>query len=101
MPPFGSSAVGGTGDTELVQPPTDSISSIAFSPTAQILAVASWSNEVRFYEVSPLGQSQAKALHSAHQGPVLDVCWTPVRFSLLFFGRHFSYLLLVVGPAGC
>jgi mRNA export factor len=33
-------------DIELVQPPTDSISKIAFSPTSDILAVASWDNGV-------------------------------------------------------
>jgi mRNA export factor len=34
-------------DMELVQPPTDSISKIAFSPTQDVLAVASWDNNVR------------------------------------------------------
>lgn len=34
-------------DVELVAPPTDSVSRVAFSPTADILAVASWNNEAR------------------------------------------------------
>ena len=33
-------------DIELVQPPTESISKIAFSPTQDILAVGSWDNNV-------------------------------------------------------
>lgn len=35
-------------DIEVSDPPADSISRISFSPTADILAVASWNNEVRF-----------------------------------------------------
>lgn len=34
-------------DIELVQPPSDSVSKIEFSPTQDILAVASWDNNVR------------------------------------------------------
>ena len=34
-------------DIEVADPPTDSISSIAFSPTADYLAVGSWDNNVR------------------------------------------------------
>lgn len=34
-------------DTDLVSPPTDSVSALSFSPTADILAVASWDNAVR------------------------------------------------------
>jgi len=33
-------------DIELVQPPTESVSKIAFSPTQDILAVGSWDNNV-------------------------------------------------------
>ncbi|QRW03634.1 poly(A)+ RNA export protein [Ceratobasidium sp. AG-Ba] len=61
-------------DTELVEPPTDSISCLDFSPTADYLAVGSWNNEVRLYEIGAQGQSQGKAIFS-HEGPVLSVCW--------------------------
>jgi len=61
-------------DMELADPPSDSISSIAFSPQADFLAVASWSNEVRMYEVGANGQSQGKAAYQ-HEGPALSVCW--------------------------
>lgn len=33
-------------DTEIVSPPTDSISAVSFSPTADILGVTSWDNAV-------------------------------------------------------
>jgi mRNA export factor len=68
-------------DVEVPNLPTDSISAIAFSPTADILAVASWSNEVRLYEVNAQGQAVGKAAYS-HEGPVLDVCWSKVRCAL-------------------
>ncbi|GJE94513.1 WD40-repeat-containing domain protein [Phanerochaete sordida] len=61
-------------DIEVSDPPTDSISSLSFSPQADYLAVGSWNNEVRIYEVGANGQTQGKAMYG-HQGPVLDVCW--------------------------
>lgn len=51
---FGSSTSGTLGsnapaekDIEVADPPTDSISSLAFSPSADYLAVGSWDNNVR------------------------------------------------------
>jgi len=62
-------------DVEVADPPTDSISSLAFSPQADYLAVGSWDNNVRIYEVGSNGQTQGKAMY-AHQAPVLSVCWS-------------------------
>ncbi|KAI0261482.1 WD40 repeat-like protein [Gloeopeniophorella convolvens] len=61
-------------DVEVADPPPDSISSLAFCPVADFLAVGSWDNNVRIYEVGASGQTQGKAMYS-HQGPVLSVCW--------------------------
>ncbi|KAH0833290.1 WD40-repeat-containing domain protein [Lanmaoa asiatica] len=54
-------------DIEVPEPPSDSISSLAFSSAADYLAV-------RLYEVGAGGQTQGKAMYG-HQGPVLTVCW--------------------------
>jgi len=62
-------------DVELADPPADSVSAMSFCPTADYLAVASWDNNVRIYEISTTGQSQGKAMYS-HEAPVLDVCWS-------------------------
>ncbi|KAJ6577280.1 Poly(A)+ RNA export protein [Mycena capillaripes] len=61
-------------DIEMGDPPTDSISSLSFSSQADYLAVGSWDNSVRIYEVGAGGQSQGKAMYQ-HEGPVLSVCW--------------------------
>ncbi|KAF5366977.1 hypothetical protein D9758_003962 [Tetrapyrgos nigripes] len=61
----------GEKDIEMPDPPTDSISSMSFSPQADYLAVGSWDNSVRIYEVGAGGQSQGKAMYQ-HQGPVLS-----------------------------
>jgi len=61
-------------DIEVSDPPSDSISSISFSSAADYMAVGSWDNNVRIYEVGANGQTQGKAMYS-HQGPVLSVCW--------------------------
>ncbi|KAL0567659.1 RNA export factor gle2 [Marasmius crinis-equi] len=58
-------------DIEMSDPPTDSISSMSFSPQADYLAVGSWDNSVRIYEIGAGGQSQGKAMYQ-HQGPVLS-----------------------------
>ncbi|KAJ7911494.1 WD40-repeat-containing domain protein [Mycena leptocephala] len=62
-------------DVEIADPPGDSISSLAFSKQADFLAVGSWDNSVRIYEVGPGGKSQGKAMYQ-HEGPVLSVCWS-------------------------
>ncbi|KAF8621924.1 hypothetical protein AX15_007418 [Amanita polypyramis BW_CC] len=64
----------GDQDVEVSQPPTDSISSLAFSSQADFLAVGSWDNSVRVYEVAANGQTQGRAIYQ-HGGPVLSVCW--------------------------
>ncbi|WVQ95354.1 hypothetical protein IAU59_002451 [Kwoniella sp. CBS 9459] len=62
-------------DIELSNPPPDSVSALAFHPSADVLAVASWDNNVRLYDVNSQGQSQGKAMYS-HQAPVLDLTWS-------------------------
>jgi len=63
-------------DIELADPPTDSISALSFSPAANFLAVGSWANDVRIYEINPSdGKSQGKAAYN-HEGAVLSVCWS-------------------------
>ncbi|KAF7330269.1 hypothetical protein MVEN_02464800 [Mycena venus] len=62
-------------DIEVADPPADSISSLAFSNQADFLAVGSWDNSVRVYEIGAGGKSQGKAMYQ-HQGPVLSVCWS-------------------------
>ena len=37
-------------DTELSSPPTDSISSLAFSPKGNFLAAGSWDNQVAYFD---------------------------------------------------
>ncbi|KAK0204767.1 Poly(A)+ RNA export protein [Desarmillaria ectypa] len=61
-------------DLEVADPPPDSISSLSFSSQADYLAVGSWDNSVRVYEVGTNGQTQGKAMYQ-HNGPVLSVCW--------------------------
>jgi mRNA export factor len=38
-------------DAELVDPPPDSVSKLAFSPVANILAVGSWDNGVSYMQL--------------------------------------------------
>ncbi|KAF2399157.1 WD40 repeat-like protein [Trichodelitschia bisporula] len=63
-------------DVELKEPPKDSISDIAFSSAAELLAVSSWDSAVRIYEIDATGNSQGKAMYT-HEGPVLSVAWSP------------------------
>lgn len=79
-----SSATNSTGDLKgdvaLSDPPTDSISDIAFSPAPNgpdFLAVASWDNKVRIYEIAGNGQSQGKHIYE-HSQPVLNCDFSKV-----------------------
>jgi mRNA export factor len=64
-------------DIALTNPPDDSISDICFSPQADALAVASWDNKVRIYEVLESGASQPKASFD-HTAAVFSVDWSKV-----------------------
>ena len=66
-------------DVELTQPPEDSVSDLAFSSKADLLAVSSWDKKVRIYEISSTGQSQGKAMYE-HEAPVLSVIWSKVNW---------------------
>ncbi|BBN12217.1 mRNA export factor [Marchantia polymorpha subsp. ruderalis] len=59
---------------EVVQPPTDGISSLTFSPKANYLVATSWDNQVRCWEIQPNGGSVPKAAMS-HDQPVLCSSW--------------------------
>lgn len=65
-------------DFEVTQPPDDSISSMAFSPSSMnqnFLIAGSWDNNVRCWEIEQSGKSVPKSMQSCG-GPVLDVCWS-------------------------
>jgi len=63
-------------DVALSNPPEDSISDIAFSQAQNqandFLAVASWDNKVRLYEIAQTGESQGRLAYN-HNGPVFNV----------------------------
>ena len=64
-----------TNDSQMPQGPEDTVSSLSWSPVADYLAVSSWDNSVRVYEVnSSTGIGQGRALYN-HEGPALCCCW--------------------------
>ena len=69
-------------DVVLTNPPEDSISDVAFSPTHDFLALASWDKQVRIYEISATGESKPQAKID-HEGPALTCCWSKVRAGIL------------------
>lgn len=69
---------------EVPQPPSDGVSSLSFSPTANHLVATSWDAQTRLWEVLPTGQSQPKASVAAEQ-PVLCSAWSGDG-SAVFFG---------------
>lgn len=79
---FASSATPATANPmrnfEVVSPPDDSISSLAFSPATipqNFLIAGSWDNSVRCWEVEQSGKTIPKSMQSM-SGPILDVCWS-------------------------
>lgn len=69
-------------DVALSNPPTDSISDLAFSPatsqSSDFLAVSSWDNKVRIYEINQNGQSEGRHAYD-HGQPVLNCDFSKVR----------------------
>jgi mRNA export factor len=70
-------------DVALSDPPTDAISDLAFSPAPNgpdFLAVASWDNKVRIYEIAQNGQSQGRHAYE-HTQPVFSCDFSKVRIN--------------------
>lgn len=59
---------------EVVQPPNDGVSSLAFNPKANFLVATSWDNQVRCWEIQANGSSVPKAAMS-HDQPSLCCAW--------------------------
>lgn len=73
-------------DFEVVSPPDDSISSLAFSPASipqNFLVAGSWDCNVRCWEVEQSGKTVPKSMQSM-AAPVLDVCWSDVNLYSFF-----------------
>lgn len=64
-------------DVEVSQPPEDTVTDLAFSSAADLLAVPSWDKKVRIYEINAQGQSQGKHMYE-HEAPVFSVDWSKV-----------------------
>ncbi|XP_074570869.1 protein RAE1 [Curcuma longa] len=79
MASFGSLGVAAAGNAnpnksmEVVPAPSDSVSSLSFSPKGNYLVATSWDNQVRCWEILA-GSSQPKASIS-HDHPVLCSTW--------------------------
>ncbi|KAM3557408.1 hypothetical protein ARSEF4850_005085 [Beauveria asiatica] len=61
-------------DVALSDPPTDTITALSFSPgqsQQDFLAISSWDNKIRIYEIAPNGQSQGRHAFE-HSQPVFD-----------------------------
>lgn len=74
-------------DFEVVSPPDDSISSLAFSPASiqqNFLVAGSWDCNVRCWEVEQTGKTVPKSMQTMG-GPILDVCWHDVRLTYNIF----------------
>ena len=74
-----SNVIGDLGkDVQLASPPEDSISALSWSPVANHLAVSSWDDKLRIYDVTstPTGNGVAAIDFG---GPVLTCDWAKVR----------------------
>ncbi|KAK6135405.1 hypothetical protein DH2020_030859 [Rehmannia glutinosa] len=63
--------------TEVVSPPSDSVSSLCFSPKANFLVATSWDNQVRCWEVQKSGTTVITVPKASisHDQPVLCSAW--------------------------
>ncbi|KAL0334463.1 UNVERIFIED_CONTAM: protein RAE1 [Sesamum angustifolium] len=70
--------------TEVLQPPTDSVSSLSFSPKANFLVATSWDNQLTWCMLCQLfvGTMLGVAMHDA---PVKELAWIP-EMNLLVTG---------------
>ena len=73
-------------DPELQQPPSDTVTQLAFSPVADYLAASSWDGLVRVWECQPTtGQSIPKCQLQC-DGPAMCTAWSPDGMTLFAGG---------------
>eukprot|EP01025_Chloroclados_australasicus_P025594 TRINITY_DN2552_c0_g2_i1.p1 TRINITY_DN2552_c0_g2~~TRINITY_DN2552_c0_g2_i1.p1 ORF type:complete len:412 (+),score=36.83 TRINITY_DN2552_c0_g2_i1:48-1238(+) len=73
----GSKNYNPNGDQEICVHPQDGVSSLTFSPVADLIVASCWDDQVLCWEINKQnGQSQAKASQK-FQSPVLCTAWTP------------------------
>lgn len=66
-------------DVQLSEPPADSISALSWSNSQDLLAVTSWDNKLRVYQVSEgVGMSGNPRAMIDFESPVLSCHWSPV-----------------------
>ncbi|CAN1190765.1 Protein RAE1 [Linum perenne] len=80
MATFGAASAGNTNPNksfEVIQPPTDSVSSLCFSPKANYLVATSWDNQVRCWEITRNASTATSAPKASmsHDHPVLCSAW--------------------------
>lgn len=80
------------------QPPEDTVTDLAFSSAADLLAVPSWDKKVRIYEINAQGQSQGKHMYE-HEGPVFSVDWSKDGTKLVSAGADKKAMLCDVATA--
>jgi mRNA export factor len=68
-------------DIELTPAPTDSVSSLSWSPVADFISVSCWDNTTKVYQVMGNGSSQGKA-QIQHDQPALCSAWSKVIYKL-------------------
>lgn len=73
-------------DVQLASPPEDSISALSWSPVANHLAVSSWDDKVRIYDVTNAKTGNGVAAID-FGGPVLSCDWAKVCSLFLFPSR--------------
>jgi len=61
-------------DIQVPSPPTETVSSVSWSPRANFLAGGAWDNTLRCWEVSPTGSSKL-TLQTQFEAPVLCNTW--------------------------
>ncbi|WFD06336.1 RNA export factor gle2 [Malassezia vespertilionis] len=68
--------VSGEQDIEVLPGATDTVSALAFSPTADVLAVSSWDTYVRIYRIDKTNAQPVQPWQQYnHEAPVMDVCF--------------------------
>ena len=96
---FGSSSSQGNpnGDPELSNPPSDTVSSVAWSSKANFIVGASWDKTIRCWEVQYKGIHEVSSVIKGYQTaaePILCTAWHDVCFSILKFIPLFISLFL-------
>lgn len=87
-------------DFECIPAASDGITEVAWSPSADYLAVSCWDGQTRVYEIQAATRGTIAKTAISHEGPAFSCAWSPDGTKLASVGSDKCIRILDLGSGG-